>query len=142
MLLLVLFLIVVDCIPLSRSRVVSGPSPFRLSGISLVEDCGKAELDRSATALSRLTGDAELWKRTHMVAQRRCPRIPLLNTKGPARCHLPLLWARIYLRQDLDLPRCRCETSARNPIGVFTVCTQVSTPLETRGYACSASGSS
>ena len=36
-------------------------------------------------------GDAELWKRTHRVAQRRCPRILLPNTLEPARCQLPLL---------------------------------------------------
>ena len=44
----------------------------------------------SATALSRLTGDAELWKPTHRVAQHRCPRIPLPNRQEPARCHLLL----------------------------------------------------
>ena len=37
------------------------------------------------------TSDAELWKPTHRVERRRCPRIPPSNTQEPARCHLPLL---------------------------------------------------
>ena len=40
---------------------------------------------------SHVGRDAELWKPTHMVAKRRCPRIPPSHTQVPARCHLPLL---------------------------------------------------
>ena len=92
----------------------------------------------SATALSRLTGDAELWKPAYRVAQRCCPRIPLPTTQEPPRCHLPLsgpesTYAGIQLYRGAA-GRLRPE----NPTGVFTVCTQVATPLETLGYACPA----
>ena len=63
----------------------------------------------------------------------------------PTRRNLPVVtspfWTRSSLRQDTALPRCRWETSAPNPSGVFTVCTQVAIPSETLGYACPASGS-
>ena len=88
------------------------PSPFRLTGISLVEDCGKAKLDRAATAFSRLTGNAELWKPTHRVAQRRRPRIPLPTTQESARCHSTAVYRSLLRRleeqsaqkDDLSLP--------------------------------------
>ena len=94
----------------------------------------------SATSLSRLTGDAELWKPTHRVAQRRCIRLPLPTTREPARCHLSgpeATYNRIELYRGAA-GRLRPE----NPTVVLTVCTQVSTPLETLGYACPVSSSS
>ena len=63
------------------------------------------------------------------------------NHAGTCKVSPLPFWTRSYLRQDLALPQCCWETSARNPTGVFTVCTQVATPSELLGYACSASGS-
>ena len=64
-----------------------------------------------------------------------------LTTRRNLPCVTLPFWNRSSLRQDLAVPRCRWETSARNPAGVFTVCTQVAIPSETLGYACPASGS-